>query len=225
MRAPAASSGNDSAERWLQLERRFAARHYDGAPDHAATRHRVGTIPVLLTAPHAVNHHRNGIPKLADRRTGGLAELLHELTGATSLAAASRVPDWGRWADRDDDFTRLLRDDAERNRLIVDLHGMGDHHGIDVCIGTAGQRGIAIDTAVDALARAFAAFEIAVDVPFSGLSPHTVTQFARRLGVGAVVQIELSARLRDPEAHPETAIEVVSAAVSSWPQPSQASGT
>lgn len=210
MSDPGASSG-DSAERWLQLERRFAARHYDGAPESDATRHRVGTMPVLITAPHAVNHHRQGEPKVADRRTGGLAELLHEQTGATSLAAASRVPDWSRWVDRNDDFTRLLRKEIERNGLILDLHGMGDHHGIDVCIGTGGQRGTAIDAAVAAMASAFAAFEVAVDEPFSALSPHTVTQFARRPAVGAVVQIELSARLRDPEAQPETAIAVASA--------------
>lgn len=40
-----------------------------------------GNIPILISAPHAVNHFRNGAVKYADKLTGGLAKFLHNETG------------------------------------------------------------------------------------------------------------------------------------------------
>src|SRR3954469_312260 len=44
-----------------------------------------GRIPVIITAPHASKPMRKGQQRFADRGTGALAALLHEVTGATVM--------------------------------------------------------------------------------------------------------------------------------------------
>lgn len=199
---------NNAAEAWLEREQSYAVMNYDGEADADDVRHIDRRHPVLISAPHAVNHHRFGASKRADRRTGGLAEVVGEATGAGVLTAAGRVSEWGSWEERTDGFVRILRREALRRTLILDLHGMGDRHGTDVCIGTGGESGPALRRAVGCLDRQFAGYRVSIDDPFDGSQWYTVLQYGRELGI-AVIQLELSASLRDPRGNAAAAADVV----------------
>ena len=61
-------------------EKLFSTKGYDGI---AGDNYKIisGNIPVMLSAPHAVNHFRNGQKKWADLFTGGIAVYLQQITG------------------------------------------------------------------------------------------------------------------------------------------------
>ena len=74
-----------------KLDRKFSRNEYNGT----GSRHfviRKGRIPVMISAPHAVNHFREGKIKYADMLTGGIAEYLQEQTGC-HLICATRYED------------------------------------------------------------------------------------------------------------------------------------
>ncbi|MFC7330015.1 hypothetical protein [Marinactinospora rubrisoli] len=200
------------AERWAALEAPFADTSYEGVSEqgaHTALRRVRGRVPVLLSAPHAVNHPREGRTKLADLGTGGLALLVAELTGARALAALSPVPDRD-WADRRDPFAAALRAELADGAVVLDLHGMRDVHGMDVCLGTALRRDPATARLRDAALRALRGFTVTVDDPFPGAAPHTVLTEVAASG-RAGLQVEIAGRLRDPVGAPRRAARIVRA--------------
>lgn len=188
---------------WLRLDRQVTG---DGAARPVITQR--GTRPVLLSAPHAIAVPRADGSLVADRRTGGLALLLARMTGAYALVTTEPAPCL-LWRCRDDPFASAVRAHARAGHLVLDLHGMRDIHGPDVCLGTRGLRDPGT-VAVRDLLRAELAdrFLVTVDQPFAARAPHTVTTLLHTEG-GTGVQVELAARLRDPAGHPLPARSLV----------------
>lgn len=60
-----------------ELEKRFFNNNYDGDGVSWFELHE-GKMPVMLSAPHAVNHFSRGKMKYAEIFTGGVVEYLHE---------------------------------------------------------------------------------------------------------------------------------------------------
>jgi len=70
----------NDCEQIIHLEEFFSASHYNGCGEEKFIIEE-GTIPIIVSAPHAVNHFRNGYIKSADVLTGGIARFLHCKTG------------------------------------------------------------------------------------------------------------------------------------------------
>lgn len=181
---------------WLRLDDLVTR---DGATRPVITRH--GTRPVLICAPHAVAVPRANGASVADLRTGGLALLMARLTGAYALVTTAPPPP-RPWSYRRDPFATALRAHARAGHLVLDLHGMRDGHGPDVCLGTRGRRDPGTAAVRDLLRGELGdRFLVTVDEPFAARAPHTVTTLLHAEG-GTGVQVELAARLRDPAGHP-----------------------
>lgn len=60
-----------------ELEKRFFNNNYDGDGVSWFELHEC-KMPVMLSAPHAVNHFSRGKMKYAEIFTGGVVEYLHE---------------------------------------------------------------------------------------------------------------------------------------------------
>lgn len=194
-----------TSTKWLRRESRYARNAYDGGPELVVDVFR--SSPLLLVAPHAVNHHdERGQAKVADLLTGGLAETLAEHLGASVLVASHRVPPWSTWEQRTDRFTQALHDHLafSRMRLVVDLHGMLDSHGIDLCIGLGDRPGELERAVADELLAAFADHAVSIDRPFSARGHWTVVARAQALGISAI-QVEIARRLREPDRSPAIA--------------------
>lgn len=198
------------AATWCDRERRYQEGRYDGAGAVDAVGQVTGWLPVLLSAGHAVTHFRHGAPKRADIGTGGLAELLAERVGAhaiTSTGIAMTDPNY----DPHGTFKDHLLDLACRVEAVVDLHGMTDGYGPDVCLGSG-----ALPALADGLIVVFraelevAGFFVTVDDPFLADRPTTVTSTAQAAGVPAL-QLEIARRVRNPWQDPETAARLVGA--------------
>ena len=75
---------------WVRLETRYKAENYDGLGGKSTAYVVDRGSPIVLVASHAVNHFRDRRPKLADRWTGGLTELLGELLDISVITATRK---------------------------------------------------------------------------------------------------------------------------------------
>ena len=64
----------------IKYEKYFSRNKYNGY-GRDEFKIKEGNIPVMISAPHSINQFREGQLKYADMYTGGIALLLHELTG------------------------------------------------------------------------------------------------------------------------------------------------
>ncbi|SEI85013.1 hypothetical protein [Demequina mangrovi] len=188
----------DLSSRWRKCADRLRSARAD-TPDQDAALHVDRDSAVVLTAPHGTRHYRAGAMKQADLHTGSLTLLAGEVAQVSTVVSARARAAWSTWVERDDAFVRHLRDLDEPARMILDIHGMGDHHGPDFCLGTGPRPGALEDAAVDILRDELDGFDVAVDSPFDARPHYTVTSLAQRhLGLAAL-QIEVAARWRSPD--------------------------
>ena len=122
-----------------ELEKVFSANHYNGS-GNTAFRIEEGSVPIMLSAPHAVNHFRDGKLKAADCYTGGIARYLRELTGCPIIYSASFTetdpnydsPEAGGYKES---LKAYLK--THPVYLLMDLHGAAREREFAVEMGTA----------------------------------------------------------------------------------------
>jgi len=167
-----------------------------------------GSLPILLSAPHAAVHTRRGELKEEEEFTAALACLVARRTGAHALYLRRRSPTDPNW-DPDVPYKRRLSRIAARDelRFVFDIHGTAPDRPFGVALGTMEGRSCpeqrdGIVQRLNACGfRRDAAFPDRLDVDHTftaqGLDDQeTVTAFvSQRLGVPAA-QIELHPLLR-----------------------------
>ena len=190
-------------ERWLHLEDDVL-----GIAGHRDRLVRRGS-GVVVTAPHAVPHVRDGAPKRADMWTGGLALLLAELTGAAAVVETSGVgdPSWEVEHGFKDAVAALSPD------VVLDLHAMRSPDQV-VEIGSGEPNGSSPTQLAISVRRSLETAGVAtvLDHRFPARGPATLVQWARTRAVPAV-QLEVSVRLVPPFAPDADAARLVRALV------------
>lgn len=169
---------------------------------------------VLLTAPHAVRTvTAAGETKVADYSTGALVRAVGEASGGACLVAHSP---WPGNANVDPFESCVFKQRmvgllAGGLTSVLDVHGMRNDHGADVCVGTHvdGPSALA-DYVSDVLGEH--GLRCRHNDPFGARSPHTVTATALRSGAHAV-QLEIATRWREPVARPDEAARLYGALV------------
>ncbi len=135
--APVSDIGSAEIMSLINAYKPIFAANKEKAPPAGEDAHvlRLGSGRVLITAPHAVNHIRNGSAKIVDYCTGPIAKALSDLTGAHLLYLNyySRDPNYYD----DTSFKEVLANFVPDNdiKLVVDIHGAADSHGWDVDLG------------------------------------------------------------------------------------------
>ncbi len=202
----------DAASTWIALDERYQVSGDLPGAIHQATH---GSAPVVFTAPHSVRHLRGGAIKRADIRTGGLAELLAIQASARALTSTGLPADDPNWHDGPTPFRKALLEDLQPGDLVIDLHGMGDEHGVDVVIGLGPLPDAASHLAARRLRVALAQYGLTCITgdPFPALHPGTVTAAVQAAGFSAL-QVEVAACRRRPLREPEQARPLVAALVS-----------
>jgi hypothetical protein len=176
----------------------------------------IGTIPVLISAPHSVRHWRDTNWKQEEEYTAALGYLLHQETGAHFI--------YGRYilnpdphADADCGPYKHMLDTLFADtpiRLVLDLHGARGDRDFAIALGT-----IFGETFVDYESRLSLAFEqqgfsaeaessldrLVMNPPryTGGVLQPTITRYAwRKHGIPAA-QVEMSAWVRIVRRLPE----------------------
>ena len=143
MTADVAAGERALARTLARLERRFSARGYEGS-GRAPYKIEPGRVPVMLSAPHAVNQVREGRAKPGEYLTGAIACHVARVTGAHVIYAArscGRDPNFD--ALDDNPYQRSLVDYVRGHgiRVLIDLHGCAATRPFAAEIGTAPDAG------------------------------------------------------------------------------------
>lgn len=192
---------------WVTAELDYRSKGHDGS-------RRAGAVKIcgdasskmIFTAPHAVNHLRDGAVKSADIWTGSLAETLAIATGNCSLTVNSSSHEDPNWDHEIGAFKATLVRLLHNNQLVIDLHGMKDDHGVDICIGLGRFPNALSNSLADCFGDSFGkrGLRVSVNWPFPATRPSTITSFAQSRGLTAL-QIEVAAKYRQPKRHPSSA--------------------
>ncbi len=209
-------------DHWLPaltaLEREIV--RYDDPPPTGASGLAIlpGHRPVLLSAPHAVRHRRDGLWKREDEYTAAIVHWLHERLGVHALYPTHRIdPD-----PHDDDdqgaYKQAVRDlvQAHDIRLVLDVHGARGDRDFALALGSIyGETCAPYETAIirafemegfHTNSRASSLDRIAINPSryAGGARRPTVTRFVwQQLGVPAM-QIEINAWARVVARLPES---------------------
>ena len=175
-----------------------------------------GSIPVLVSAPHACMHRRDKLGKMEEEFTGAIAQYLSDTAKCHSISTVYQSPEDPNW-HTDSEYKRAIAGlHRQYNfKLVIDLHGMLNRHQMGVAVGTIRNQSCDAKEIVPAFTRA--GFIVAqatesksknsddvnwrklvVDHPrfTGGVRNHTVTRFvSEQLGIPAV-QIELASVAR-----------------------------
>lgn len=122
-----------------ELETLFSDNQYDGSGKEAFVIEE-GTIPIMISAPHAINQFREGQVKWADMYTGGIARYLHKMTGCHLIYSCMFTetdpnydePGTNRYQDAIKDY--LSKHQAY---ILIDLHGAAKKREYAIEMGTA----------------------------------------------------------------------------------------
>ena len=108
------------------------------------------------------------------------------------------------WVDRSDPFFRAVETLCSGKVWVIDLHGMSDDYGVDMCLGRGPKPEAAQEPMIGLFTRHFPDLTVSIDEPFSGRPSHTILSYiSSQRATG--LQVEISARWRDPIGSPKEA--------------------
>lgn len=164
---------------------------------------REGTSSVLVTAPHATFHYREGVPdqgagknfKAPDGGTGSLARVLNEYAQTQLICTVYKSPSDPNYYD-DNRFKDALRSAVTKRKpsLVLDLHASNAYRSYDVDFGTMGGASLLGNDELVTLLRSHLDAEGIVshsDNYFAASRNQTVAKFVSALGVPCI-QLEIN---------------------------------
>ncbi|MFI5323830.1 MAG: gamma-glutamylcyclotransferase [Thermodesulfobacteriota bacterium] len=173
-----------------------------------------GTVPILVTAPHATAHVRMGRMKRQEFYTGALSVLLHSLTGCHALYSDRLSEPDPNYSD-ESPFKKSISGLAPELGIefLIDLHGTGSKRPEDIYPGVGLNKEF-----LNGRHRYLAELERVAEMNnvslgsttvFPAARQMTVTRFvATKLGIPSM-QLEINQALRQPEENPTEFIKLV----------------
>lgn len=166
---------------------------------------------LVLSAPHAIPHVRDGQVKKAEVGTAEIVEDIASRLGiAAIIAHGKQIPDpsWDVAGSRP--FRDAVVDLLAPGSLLLDFHGMKNEHAIDLCIGTGrAPTDLAVAVAADFReAGKRADLRIEIDFPFPARCPERLIAVAADAQAGGL-QLEIARRFRNRRTSPESYQEML----------------
>lgn len=159
-----------------------------------------GSVPILITAPHAVRHVRNKKIKPSDQFTGAISVVLHKKTRAYCLAA-TKLYGGDPAYDMPCIFKEKIREIVEKHKIkfVLDIHGAASERPFDVDIGT--MKGISYGQGRNFIQEIRECFHkhgikrITLD-NFPAVKQNTITRFAVEEIKCPAIQLEINRKYR-----------------------------
>jgi len=200
-------------ERLVECERtRFSANEYRGLAGAPPFTIAEGTIPALVSAPHAVTHMRDGCIKASEDFTGPIALELAKATGAHAIVA-TRFDGSDPNSDQFEAsaYKQALADCIREHsvKLVIDVHGMITASPAIIALGTGDGANVEAwpeiaDMAARIIEDHLAPFAkkhgkpIVRDGHYAARDANTISATVAHLCGVAALQVELSTLLRFP---------------------------
>ena len=197
------------AKRWSKLDRVFQQNDGFGALAGPSTLYSERGSSILLVAVHGIRHYSGAHDadlKGADLTTGGLVLFLAEELGVSSLVNLRRTQDINPHrgvtaADRQ--IHRALATDSQLT--ILDFHGMRDNADFDIALGTGNDEPTSQQNEmIEILCKELHPYRMRVNPPaYTARKDSTITRRALNRGADAVIQLEISRKLRETKSRPQ----------------------
>ena len=162
---------------------------------------KLGSLPVILSAPHAVSQKREGIIKPADLKTGGIVEFISEeincfgITRTCNLGDDPNFYNDGVSLKYKQEILRLIN--KYQIKLLLDIHGCSNKHGFDIEIGTNDFKNVKVRECVFIVEKYLATIGIvSVDRVFKSAKEATVSSYVHAKSGISCIQIEISNEIR-----------------------------
>lgn len=214
---------NQVIEHIKELETLFSDNQYDGRGKYPFFIEE-GNIPVMVSAPHAINQFREGKVKWADQYTGGIARYLHEATGCHLICASlfnETDPNYDSIGHNAYQDALKKYVEAHNIRFLLDLHGAAKSREYALEMGTAPEQDPIPDVeyeidpslhkykfVADLVKNIFEELfkdssveqkEVWKNQIFNAGDQNTVTKYISENTKTACVQLEINANYRNPE--------------------------
>lgn len=209
------------AQEALRIEQLFAANNYQGLKSNPPVSILTGDIPILIAAPHAVEHPRHGGLKKADVFSGTIAAQVAKQTGCFAVILSKTINEDPNH-DPNGLFKSALARIAQANHMqaIINLHGMTNSHHWDVVLGS--NFGKSLGNKPQILNQTINAFQQAgiskclVDSKelFAASNDYNISVYAWEQLKVPSFQIEVNRDFRDPKLSPENYYRLVSSLTS-----------
>ncbi len=182
-------------KQFVELQGRLRSQKY---PDDICVVE--GSVPVLVSVPHAVPHVRRGVERNAEINTDVLGFVLSECSGCHLFINA------GVDGDPNDDASNSYKDlllayVKERGiAMVIDLHGASAERDFDLEFGTAGGRNLlGFDECVGALVSlsSLSGYNAYVDTVFPAYNMNRVSSYISSNASVPALQIEINRKFRD----------------------------
>ena len=196
----------------VHLEKLFSRNLYNGCGKSNYVIES-GTIPIMISAPHSVNHFRDGEVKCCDMFTGGIARYLHGLTGCHVIYSSKfSKTDPNNDPVGNNEYQEDLQQYVNANniKLLIDLHGSSKSRPYAVELGTItdddkslhGMKFIG-EFITEVFDFYFKSLNIEIkeiwkNKIFSAGSRNTVTNYISTNTKTATIQLEINGHYRDP---------------------------
>lgn len=158
-----------------------------------------GSVPVLISVPHCVDHMRDGRVKPAEVNTLSVALMVHRATGCHVIynCDSTTDPNHDEGGQYKDALTETVADKGIR--LVIDLHGAAPDRDFDLEIGTGDGANIGNDMIIVRLIEQLARlsfYTVDVDRHFKAAGANTISAYTHRnCGVPAI-QVEINQKNR-----------------------------
>lgn len=187
----------------MELEEKYRCNNYNGVEEGKCNYKIIkGTIPIILSAPHAVNQNREGKIKGPDILTGAIVQYLAIRTGVSGIIRTYNFNDDPNYENQGQSLKykeEILNLIKEKNiKILIDVHGCKDNHGFDIDLGTNYGENINQDNScLEILKAEFSKIgKVVLDNKFRASRDTTVSNFINKNSKIPCIQMEISSRIR-----------------------------
>ena len=162
-----------------------------------------GNANIMFSAPHCVDHFREGKKKVKETNTGTIVKELNKIKNVPAIYKTKSEFEDANW-DKESKYKEECKEYILKNNVkyFIDIHGMNYEREEDICIGTAYGRNIL--NREDILAIIVEQFKeygyknVSIDIPFNALNKNCVSSYVSRECKIPAFQIEINNKYRFP---------------------------
>lgn len=160
-----------------------------------------GTIPIILSAPHAVKQTRNGKIKEAEGETGAIAQIIAKETGAYVIYKTYNNDDDANYDICNNLYKEELKQVITNNKiqLLLDLHGAKYESDFAIDIGTDYGKNIKNHKLIEILKDCLYKYgidNVKENEKFRASTPHTISKYISESTGISCIQLEIAGQYR-----------------------------
>lgn len=161
-----------------------------------------GTIPILLSAPHCVEHFRNGKNLRAEGETGAIVQILANLTNCWCIYKVNNEQDDANYDLEGNTYKQEIIKLIKKHHIkaLLDFHGADNKNEFDIEIGTDdGNNLCGKEELMETLIKCFqknGIQNIQVNKKFKASSIHTISKTIAETTKIPCIQLEIVGKYR-----------------------------